>query len=244
MLEVTNLSLNFGSKLILRNVSFSALQGELIYVLGRNGTGKSSLLKCISGLQKFQGKVKIGQKSISDYSTQELATKIALVLPTLSDSAHNLNVYEAVSLGRTPYLSWLAKLQEKDQEIIEKAISITQIRHLLDKNLSQLSDGERQRVMIARAIAQDTPIIIADEPTAFLDVYFRKQILELFKQITQNEGKTILLSTHEIELALACANKILLLGNAQQFLFLDKWQKDEVWQFLEGKEDVFAKNKM
>lgn len=234
MVEIQNVSLSFGQKKILENISFQCLQGELICILGRNGTGKSSLLQCISGFLKFEGTIKIFQKNIQELSAKEISRTISIVLPNTPVSAYALNVYETILLGRTPHLNWLAQTQEKDTQAIQEAIQKTEVQALLSKNLQNLSDGERQRVMIARAIAQDTPVVVADEPTAFLDVYFRKQILQLFQRIAQKERKCVLLSTHEIDLALEYADKLLLLNNEKKYLFLSNWQAEQVWEFLEG----------
>lgn len=233
MVEVQNVSLSFGQKKILENISFQCLQGELVCILGRNGTGKSSLLQCISGFLKFEGTIKIFQKNIQELSAKEISRIISIVLPNTPVSAYALNVYETILLGRTPHFNWLAQMQEKDNQAIQDAILKTQVQALLSKNLQSLSDGERQRVMIARAIAQDTPIIVADEPTAFLDVYFRKQILQLFQRIAQEKRKCVFLSTHEIELALEYADKLLLLNNEKKHLFLSEWKSEQVWRFLE-----------
>ncbi len=234
MLEVQDVSLSFGQRKILENISFQCSKGELICVLGRNGTGKSSLLQCISGFLKFEGTIKIFQKNIQELSAKEISRTISIVLPNTPVSAYALNVYETILLGRTPYFNWLAQMQEKDIQAIHNAIQKTQVQALLSKSLQNISDGERQRVMIARAIAQDTPVVVADEPTAFLDVYFRKQILQLFQRIAREEHKCILLSTHEIDLALEYADKLLLLNKEKKHLFLGKWQKEQVWEFLEG----------
>lgn len=234
MIEIQNVSLSFGQKKILENISLQCSKGELICVLGRNGTGKSSLLQCISGFLKFEGTIKIFQKNIQELSAKEISRTISIVLPNTPVSAYALNVYETILLGRIPHLNWLAQIQEKDTQAVQEAIQKTQVQALLSKNLQNLSDGERQRVMIARAIAQDTPILIADEPTAFLDVYFRKQILQLFQRVAQEERKCVLLSTHEISLALEYADKLLLLNNEKKYLFLSEWRAEQVWEFLEG----------
>lgn len=232
MLEITQLSLIINQKEILRNISAKCFPGELVCILGRNGTGKSSLLKCISGLYHFEGSIKIFQQPLSKISTKKLAQQIAVVLPNLPAFSKTLNVFETISLGRIPHLNSLQSLNHTDRQIIEQAATITHVKPLLNKKLAQISDGERQRVMIARAIAQNTPIIIADEPTAFLDFYFRKEILQLFKTIAHKEQKIILLSTHEIELALGYADKLLLLNTYKEHLFLHEWQAKQVWEFL------------
>lgn len=234
MLEVENISLAFGQKKIFENISFQGLQGELICILGRNGTGKSSLLQCISGSLKFEGTIKVFQKNIRELSAKEISQTISIVLPNTPTSAYALSVFETILLGRTPHLNWLSQIQEKDTQAVQEAITKTHVKALLNKKLQNLSDGERQRVMIARAIAQDTPIVVADEPTAFLDVYFRKQILQLFQRIAKEERKCVLVSTHEINLALEYADKLLILNNEKKHLFLNKWQAEQVWGFLEA----------
>jgi iron complex transport system ATP-binding protein len=183
--------------------------GQLICLLGPNGSGKSTLLRTLSGLQPaLSGTVEIAGKE--RLTAAELARHISLVL-TDRVRGNNLTVYSLVSLGRYPYSGWLGKLDEADKKAIEWAIGAAGIEELRDRQLFTLSDGESQKVMLARALAQDTPLLLLDEPTAHLDLPSRIQLMRLLHQLARQTGKGILLSTHELELALQVADEVWLL---------------------------------
>lgn len=185
--------------------------GELICLLGPNGCGKSTLLKTIAGLQSpLKGTVEIENKKISKLSAADIALKISLVL-TDNVRSGNLDVYSLVALGRYPHTGWLGVLSKKDKEIIDHAIQSTDTAPFLNRKVDSLSDGECQKVMLARAIAQDTPLIILDEPTAHLDLPSRIQLMRLLHQLAKETNKAILISTHELDLALQVADKIWLM---------------------------------
>ncbi len=187
--------------------------GDLIAVIGRNGIGKSSLLRTMALLQNpLEGIVILQEKAGNSYSRNELAQVISYV-STETIGMHNFKVYELISLGRSPYTNWWGKLSTDDYRIIENAIDQTQIRNLSSKFMHQLSDGERQKVMIARALAQDTPFIILDEPTAFLDLPARYDILRLMNRLTLESEKTIIFSTHDLDIAMHEADRIWLMLN-------------------------------
>ncbi|WP_207531681.1 ABC transporter ATP-binding protein [Desertivirga arenae] len=191
------------------NIAMKA--GELVCLLGPNGAGKSTLIRTIAGLQDpFEGTVKIDGKLLSDLKPMEIATKLSVVL-TDSVRSSNLDVYSLISLGRNPYSGWLGRLGRKDREVIQNAISATHLENFLDRKMGQLSDGESQKVMLARALAQDTPLIILDEPTAHLDLPSRIEMMRLLHRLAKETNKAILVSTHELDLALQVADKIWLL---------------------------------
>lgn len=233
MLSVENLSLSYETN-VFRALNFTCNLGQLTCLLGRNGTGKSSLIRCIVGLEKnYSGRISLDNRCLKTYTSQEIARKIAIVLSHKVEAPY-LSIYEAVALGRSPYLNWLGRIRPQDQEAIEKALLITESQHFAKRFLNTLSDGERQRVMIARAIAQETPIIVLDEPTAFLDVYYRRQTIALLHKIAVEQKKIILLSTHEIDLALEYAHQFVLLNLNHQNRCLS-WQEtraSEIYQFL------------
>ncbi|GAB4133811.1 MAG: ABC transporter ATP-binding protein [Raineya sp.] len=233
MLILENISLNY-EKSIFQNVSFSCQKGELVCILGRNGAGKSSLIRCITGLEKkYSGNIFLEKRNIKTYQAKQLAQKIAVVLSTKVDAPY-LGVYDAIALGRTPYLNWLGQVSSQDTEAIKQALEITETEQFADRFLHTLSDGERQRVMIARAIAQESPLIVLDEPTAFLDVYYRKQIMALLHKIAIEQKKCILLSTHEIDLALQYAHSFLLLNLERKnwFLKAEEGLSSQIYKFL------------
>jgi iron complex transport system ATP-binding protein len=185
--------------------------GELICLLGPNGAGKSTLLRTVAGLQKsLNGIVELDGESVFKLRPDQIAKKISLVLTDSVKSA-NLDVYSLVSLGRYPYSGWLGTLSTEDKKIIQWAIESTHVEKFLNRKVSQLSDGECQKVMLARALAQNTPLIILDEPTAHLDLPSRIELMRLLHQLARKTNKGILISTHELDLALQVADKIWLL---------------------------------
>jgi len=159
----------------------------------------------------LHGDVILSGKNINSYSPIELASQLSIVL-TEPIASKNLTVYELVALGRQPYTNWIGKLSEEDQEKVQQAIDLTHITDLTEKRCFELSDGQLQKVLIARAIAQDTPFIILDEPTTHLDVYHKAYILKLLKRLAFETKKTILFSTHEIDFAIQLCDKMIVMN--------------------------------
>ena len=187
--------------------------GELVCLIGPNGTGKSTLLRTLTGLQKpLSGKTLIDGKELTKLKQREKAMLIALVLTDRID-IENATVYNVVSLGRHPHSNWWGSITEEEDKIIQKAIEMVHLEHKKHHNINELSDGERQRVMIAKALAQDTPIIMLDEPTAHLDLPNRVEIMLLLHRLAHKTDKAILLSTHELDLALQAADRIWLISS-------------------------------
>lgn len=194
--------------------------GQLVCFMGPNGAGKSSLIRTMAGLQRpLKGSVEF----ITSGTTTEkkvdvkIAEKLSVVL-TDRITAGNLTVLELIALGRYPYLDWTIKLSEKDKEIIERSIAQVNIEYLVDKKIDELSDGQLQMALIARALAQDTPIILLDEPTAHLDLNNRVEIMKLLKHLTRSANKTILIATHDLDLALQTADMIWLTGKNKDII--------------------------
>ncbi len=174
-------------------------------------------MRTIGSVQKsLSGEIHIDNLVLSDYSSLDLATKISLVL-TEPIASKNLTVLELIALGRQPYTNWLGTLTETDKAKTKEAILLVEIEALQHKKCYELSDGQLQRVMIARALAQDTQIILLDEPTSHLDLYHKVQILKLLKNIAHQTQKTILFTTHEIEVALQLCDKMLLLRKEESY---------------------------
>lgn len=185
--------------------------GELTCLLGANGIGKSTLLRTLSAFQpKLSGEIFIQGKEIEQYKDKELSMAISVVL-TEKCEVRNMTVTELVGLGRTPYTGFWGTLDEDDKRIVKRSISLVKIEKLADRMVHTLSDGERQKVMIAKALAQETPIIFLDEPTAFLDFPSKVEMMQLLHRLSRQTNKTIFLSTHDLELALQIADKIWLM---------------------------------
>jgi iron complex transport system ATP-binding protein len=213
--EVADLSIGYKSKtpiVIAENMNFEFFEGELIGVVGPNGIGKSTLFKTVAGILKpLKGNIKINEIDLMDYSPTHIAHQLSVVL-TEPPTSRNLTVIELVSLGRQPYTNWMGSLTPGDRDLIDVALTSTETHSLKNRKCSELSDGQLQRVMIARALAQDTPIILLDEPTTHLDMYHRAYILNLLKKLTKEHHKTIIFSTHEIDLAIQLSDKMLVMS--------------------------------
>ncbi|MDP4240266.1 MAG: ABC transporter ATP-binding protein [Bacteroidota bacterium] len=187
--------------------------GELVCLIGPNGSGKSTLLRTLTGLQKpLGGSTLIDGKEITRLKSLEKALMIALVLTERVD-IENATVYNLVSLGRHPHSNWWGNVTAEEDAIICEAIEMVHMSHKMHQNINELSDGERQRAMIAKALAQDTPIIMLDEPTAHLDLPNRVEIMLLLHRLAHKTQKAILLSTHELDLALQAADRIWLISS-------------------------------
>lgn len=191
--------------------------GQLICLLGPNGAGKSTLIRTLAGLQPaISGTVEIGGKNSNRLNPKERAKRLSMVL-TGRVEAGNLNVYSVIALGRFPYTNWLGTMQPDDRKIVQWAMQVTDTASYADRKMIELSDGESQKVMLARALVQDTPVIILDEPTAHLDLPNRISLMRLLHQLAKSTGKGILLSTHDLDLALQSADEVWLQRNDGQF---------------------------
>lgn len=217
VLKATNLSIGYTVDKkhikICEHINFQLHKGELLCLLGRNGSGKSTLLKTIAKmLPSIDGEISINSENLYALSPKDLAKYISVVL-TESIPENSLTVYETIALGRQPYTNWLGKLSTQDTEIINNAMVLTDTDGLAHKLIHQLSDGQLQRVMIARALTQDTPIILLDEPTSHLDIHHKINIFKILAKICKETQKTVLISTHEINLALKTSDRLLLIDD-------------------------------
>lgn len=183
--------------------------GKLASLIGANGVGKSTLLKTLTGfLPKLEGSLLLDGKDISEFSQRALARQISIVL-TQKPEVQNLTVEEIVGLGRSPYTGFFGKLHANDQQIVDESITAVGIEKLKNRMIQTLSDGERQKVMIAKALAQQTPVIFLDEPTAFLDFSSKVETFQLLQRMAHEMGKLVLLSTHDLELAVRFSDTLL-----------------------------------
>lgn len=189
------------------NINASLCSGELVALIGRNGSGKSTLLRTISAQQKpLAGNVLLENRPVTELSAGEAAKLISVVLSNANVAP--LSVQELVSLGRVPHTNFLGHMTAGDKAAVEEAMRQMGVTALAERMLQTISDGERQKCMIAKALAQDTPLILLDEPTAFLDYPSKVALFRLLKELAAQKGKAIILSTHDIELAFALAGKI------------------------------------
>lgn len=192
-------------------LSASLYAGELTSLLGPNGAGKSTLLRTLAGFQKpLSGIVEIEGKNVQDYGSRDLARLVSVVL-TERPLLENMDVETLVGLGRAPYTGFWGRFSDKDKEAVDKAISLVGIDSLRHRMVQSLSDGERQKTMIAKAFAQETPVIFLDEPTAFLDYPSKVEIMLLLHSLARQLDKTIFMSTHDLDMALQLSDRIWLM---------------------------------
>ncbi len=210
-----SLSHSFGEDLVLKNVSFKVPKQDFFIIIGPNGSGKTTLMKIISGILKPRnGELKILNRSIDQYHRKALARTIAFV-PQMTFADFPFTVTEIVLMGRSPYLGMLGLEEEKDMEIARQAIAFTGLENLAHRKLDQLSGGEQQRVFIARAICQEPDIILLDEPTASLDLAYQVRIMDLMEQLKNEKGITVVMVSHDVNLAAMYADHLLLLHKGQ-----------------------------
>ncbi len=203
VLKAENLSIGYSAASpVFVAIDFCVKQGDMVALVGVNGAGKTTLLRTIAGLQnQLSGTLTLGDNAINTMSASERATKISIVL-TEKINIDNITAYDYIALGRLPYTNWLGTIDQKDKEVIQRTIEVMQVTAFQQRMYNELSDGERQRVSIARALAQDTDLIVLDEPTAFLDFKAKHTVLHLLQNIAHDLKKTILMSTHDLEATL------------------------------------------
>jgi iron complex transport system ATP-binding protein len=198
-------------RLLASALTFRIKGGEIIALVGPNGCGKSTLLRTLARMQTpLKGIITIGGRDIKNFTRLDFAKTLSFVSTEIVDIPH-IRVYELVSLGRFPYTNWIGSFSATDKTAVKNAIELAGIGHLSNKMMHELSDGERQKTMIARALAQDTPIILLDEPTAFLDMPNRYELLRLLNQLAHQNDKTVLYSTHDLGIALHESDKLWLM---------------------------------
>jgi len=218
-IRISGLSIGYtgkhGVKTVSEGISDTLRNGELTCLLGENGAGKSTLLRTLSGfLPPLSGEIFILGKPLKSYKEKELATVIGVVL-TEKNNLQNMTVEELVGMGRSPYTGFWGRLSAEDRRKVFSSLDMVGIAALRDRLVQTLSDGERQKVMIAKALAQETPIIFLDEPTAFLDYPSKVEILHLLRRLSREMQKTIFLSTHDLELALQIADQLWLMAKGR-----------------------------
>ena len=216
LLETRNLAIGYKKRTLAEKLTLQLHAGELVCLIGRNGTGKSTLLRTLAGLQScLGGQITVLNRDLRKTSRQRRARAISVVLSGGDADCDSFTVRQIAALGRFPYTGWLGRLSADDNAVIQNALEQVDLLKKADSPFGELSDGERQRAMIARALAQNTELILLDEPTAHLDLPNKAALLLLLRQLAKNTGKAILLSIHELELSLQTADKIWLLEDSR-----------------------------
>ena len=210
MIEIKNLNVNYGIRPILKNVSLHVKRGEIMALLGPNGSGKSTLIRALSGVVPATGSLCLGGRALSGLSPAERARLIAVVPQTVM-LPPAFTVLETVLLGRTPYLNFLGQISAKDQEIARDALVKVDALPLAERRVGELSGGEQQRVLLARALAQSTPVLLLDEPTTHLDLQHQIGLLELIQRLARQENLTVLIALHDLNLAARYADSVALI---------------------------------
>ena len=214
MIALDRLTLAYGNKVILNAADTTFGRGTLTALIGRNGAGKSTLLRALAAIDTpYSGAVVIDSHPLHSLTAEERARLIAFV-STQRVRIANLSCQDVVAIGRAPYTNWLGRMQEQDHEIVSSALEAVGMTDFALRSIDSLSDGECQRIMIARALAQQTPVILLDEPTAFLDIPTRFEICRLLADLAHSGGKTIIFSTHDIDAALPVCDNFAILDNA------------------------------
>lgn len=218
MIRIEQLSLGYGRRTLLDTVSAALPAGTLTALVGRNGAGKSTLLRALAGLgARLGGTVRLNGRPIDNLAPQQLAETVAFVTTERVRIA-NLRCRDVVALGRAPYTNWIGRMQPADRAIVGRALETVGMTAYADRTMDRMSDGECQRVMIARALAQQTPILLLDEPTSFLDLPNRYELCTLLARLAHDEGKCILFSTHELDIALSLCDAVALIDPPQLHL--------------------------
>lgn len=218
-LNIRELTIGYTSKghsaIVASGINATLCKGELVALVGRNGAGKSTLLRTLAGYNRpLGGSIAYSGEDIASLSMQQLARKISVVLTGMASVA-SMSVRELVSLGRTPYTNFLGTLTAADRQAVGQAMETMGIAHLAGRDIFTLSDGERQKCMIAKALAQQTPLIMLDEPAAYLDYPSKVRLMQMLRHVAQSEGKAVIVSTHDLDIALHIAGKMWLMHDGR-----------------------------
>jgi iron complex transport system ATP-binding protein len=210
MLKIQNLSVSYGSRQILHNVSLDVGSGEILALIGPNGAGKSTLIRAASGVIPYTGHVRTNGDDFASLNPMQRAKYIATV-PQAVALPPAFTVWETVILGRTPYLGFLGQVSENDEEIAQQSLQRVSALQFMDRRVGELSGGEQQRVLLARALCQSTPILLLDEPTAHLDLQYQVSLLELVTELAHKDNLAVLIALHDLNLAAHYADRIALM---------------------------------
>jgi iron complex transport system ATP-binding protein len=215
VLRIDDISVRYDKRQVLQHVSLSVASGEVVALVGPNGAGKSTLIRAVSGVVPLQnGEIHINGSILSRLSTMERARHLAVV-PQARSLPPAFTVYESVLLGRTPHMGWLGRMGPGDRERVHYALEHTEMLPLAERYVGELSGGEQQRVLLARALAQDTPVLLLDEPTTHLDLQHRESLIQLIRDLAANKNLAVLMVLHDLNLAGAYADRVALLVQGQ-----------------------------
>ncbi len=214
IIDVRDLSFRYNSKTILNNINFGLDRDQIVGILGPNGAGKSTIIKILGGILEYEGSIKLVDRELRSFKRKELA-KIIAVVPQNFEPGFDFKVRDLVMMGRTPYLKMFESMSSEDFNIVEDTMKLTDIVHIKDKSIREISGGERQRVIIAMAIAQDPKILLLDEPNANLDLKYQISIFELLKHLVKTKHISIIVAMHDVNLAVKYCNKIMLLNKGE-----------------------------
>lgn len=210
MIELRDFSIGYGERKLLSNVNATIDAGKLTALIGRNGSGKSTLLRAIAGLNPCDnGEILLDGHNIHNMRPQQLSKMIAFVNTERTRIA-NLRCEDVVAIGRAPYTNWIGRMQNMDRDIVARSLASVGMSNFARRTMDTMSDGECQRVMIARALAQDSSTILLDEPTSFLDMPNRYELVALLRHLAHDDGKCVLFSTHELDIAMLLCDSIAL----------------------------------
>lgn len=241
VLKTNDLLIGYGNKAILPPINITLKEGDLVALIGPNGAGKSTLFKTLTAhIKQIEGNIELMGKDLSNYSSKEKARLIGLVLTFRPDDMF-LTVYDVVASGRSPYTNYFGKIKKEDEIIIHESLEIVGINNLKNRYFETLSDGEKQKVMIAKTIAQNTPIIFMDEPTAFIDYPSKIELFSLMKMLTKERNKTIIFSSHDLELLLRYTDDLWLLSKGKELISGKKSElmdKGFIKEYFNLKEDI------
>ena len=215
MLKIDSLTVAYDDKVVLQNVSFDVQPGEILALIGPNGTGKSTLIRALSGVVPIaSGQVSIDGQNLSELSANQRA-KIMAVVPQARQLGGAFSVEQAVMMGRTPYLNWIGQESESDKAVVRLALEQTNLTGFADRQIAQLSGGEQQRVLLARALSQSTPVLLLDEPTNHLDLQHQTNLLSIVKRLAKEKELIVIVAMHDLNLVYFFADKVALLVNGE-----------------------------
>ncbi len=213
MIRLDKLTIGYGKRHLIEGATLSLEAGGLVALIGRNGAGKSTLLRTLCGLElPIEGTVCLNGHALSEISPEQLSKTVAFVATERVRIA-NMRCEDVVALGRAPYTNWIGRLQDEDRQIVAEALRSVGMSDFAARTMDRMSDGECQRIMIARALAQQTPVILLDEPTSFLDLPNRYELVTLLSTLAHDKGKCILFSTHELDIALSLCDSVMLIDS-------------------------------